>query len=157
MSVKLELFGLDELRQTLRQLPSEMMPEVAAIVEEHARVAAEEIKQGYPVRTTNLHPTTRRKKTWFPPGNLRARVQVGIDRQGLYTRARVKSTAPHSHLYDRDKPTAVRRNKRGANRGQMPAAPLANRMIPKAIRWRARMRKALIDLVTREGFEVSIE
>ena len=62
-------------------------------------------------------------------GKLRAGVRVKDEAPfGDAILVRVRSLAPHSHLYD--KGTAARRTRRGWNRGVMPAQPI---FIPDAI------------------------
>jgi hypothetical protein len=129
------------------------MNEAADIVIDHAERARQEVEAGYPVRTTNLNPTPRRKTRYFPPGNLKARVISLKNRSLVSTAALVQSRAPHAWIFENG--TGTRRTDRGAHRGKMPAAPVSQRMIPKVIRWRARMTQALIALVERAGFTIS--
>jgi hypothetical protein len=151
-SIQLQMDGLDELRDALQKLPEDLANEAADIVLAHADRAQQEITAGYPIRSSNLHPTPRRKSKWFPPGNLHARVVTLKNRSLISTAAIVQSRAPHAWLFENG--SATRRTDRGSNRGKMPAAPMSQRMIPKVIRIRARMVAALIALVERAGFEV---
>lgn len=140
MSASVKLEGLDELRAELRQLPETLKSEAASIVLEAAESCKRETQAAYPSRTGNL----RRGVTMNVDANNRAGVS-----------ARVKSGAHHAHLYDRQTPSNVRKTNSGANRGRMPAAPEAQRMIPIAIRARRRMVMQLIDMVQRQGLEVT--
>lgn len=136
MSTKLELQGLEEFRQALRNLPEELKAEAGAIVQAHADQAQREIVTGYAEKT----------------GNLKTHVKVERDASRFGTAAIVKSTARHAKLYEFG--TTRRQTNAGANRGSMPKADDAHAMIPKVVRIRARMVRALIDLVKRAGFEV---
>jgi hypothetical protein len=132
----LSLDGMNELRETLRALPAELRQGVNQIVVGAAQQAEQDVRNGYPSRT----------------GNLRGGVQMETQQNGLYIAAKVASTAPHATIFE--KGTKVRHTKNGANRGKMPAAPDSARMIPKAIRWRARMVTALTQYVQGLGLQV---
>jgi hypothetical protein len=134
---KLEMKGLSELRAALRQLPEELAREAHVIVTAQAQFAKDQIQRAYPEGRT---------------GNLRGGVTVQSDDQRYGASAIVRSRAKHSHLYEYG--TAQRRTSNGANRGRMPQAPEANRMIPIVVRRRRAMTQALIDLVRRAGFTV---
>lgn len=137
MGVKLELRGLEEFRAALRGLPAHLRDEGAAIVLAHAEQAVREIVSGYPEKS----------------GNLRSHVTVRPSATKFGTGAVVKSAAKHAFIFE--KGTTVRRTNTGANRGRMPAADASKAFIPKAIRARQRMVRALMDLLRRAGFEVS--
>lgn len=134
---RLELQGLEEFRAALRALPDHLREEASAIVLAHAEQAQREIVGGYPQHT----------------GNLRSRVSVRPSATRFGTGALVKSAAKHASIFERG--TAIRQTRAGANRGRMPEAATAQAFIPKAIRVRARMVRALIDLVRRAGFQVN--
>jgi len=153
-SIKMQMEGLDELRKTLQQLPEHLIKEASDIVIAHAELAQREVQDAYPVRTTNLHPTARRRTPWFPPGNLKARVRMVKNRAVVFTSAVVQSRAPHAWLYENGTKGRPRKTDKGWNRGPMPEAPLDKKMIPRVMRIRARMIKALIELVERAGLEV---
>lgn len=136
MSVRLEMQGLSELRQALQNLPEDLTDEASTIVEQHALEAEHQIVEGYPERS----------------GRLRRGVRRDHYRGRFTTHWIVRSRAPHSHLFERG--TARRQTAKGANRGSMPAAPEAQRMVPKVIRRRRAMVEALKDLVRRVGFKV---
>ena len=138
MSFRLTLEGLDELRAALRQLPEALATEASDIVSAHANAAERDIVGGYPQGST---------------GNLRNRVTIEHDRTKVSVSARVRSRSPHAHLFEDG--TARRQTTKGYNRGRMPVAPQDQSMIPKAIRWRARMYARLAAMLEREGFEVS--
>jgi len=153
-NIKMQMDGLDELRSALLKLPADLIEEASDIVLAHADQAEREVRDAYPVRTTNLHPTARRQTPWYPPGNLKARVRGVKNRTVVFTSAIVQSRAPHAWLYENGTKGLKRRTDKGWNRGAMPEAPLDKKMIPRVIRIRARMVKALIELVERAGFEV---
>lgn len=136
--VKVELRGLTELRQALRQLPADLTEEAGAIVLSHAEEAARQIQTAYPVG---------------PTGHLRGGVVVEQRQSPLAATALVRSRARHAHLFERG--TTFRRTDSGANRGTMPEAPINQQMIPIAIRLRGRMVQQLKALVRRAGFEVA--
>jgi hypothetical protein len=138
MAAKVDLQGFADFRAALRALPEDLAHEGSDIVVAHATEAQREIRGGYPQG---------------PTGNLRRGVTLDVDRNAFGTVATVKSHAQHAHLYEAG--TKRRTTRSGANRGVMPPAPEGNRMIPKVIRIRARMRQALIELVKRAGFTVT--
>lgn len=126
MSASLSLDGAKELADALTALPDEWARStLAPIVRQSADSLAADVKSQY---ATN-------KRTSRNPGTLVERVVVepGRDPRGL--RAKVRTKAPHAHLYEYG--TVLRRtNETGASRGTMPANPV---FVPTAIRWRARM------------------
>jgi len=153
-SIKMQMDGLDELRNTLHKLPEHLVDEASDIIVAHAEQAQREVQDAYPVRTTNLHPTARRRTPWYPPGNLKGRVRILKNRAVVFTSAIVQSRAPHAWLYENGTKGRNRTTDKGWNRGAMPEAPLDKKMIPRVIRIRARMVKALMELLQREGFEL---
>jgi hypothetical protein len=137
VAVKIEMQGLAELRAALRQLPEHLTEEASGIVHKHARTAEQRIVQNYPQG---------------PTGNLRRRVGTEHSKSRMTASSRVRSRAPHSHLFENG--TNVRRNAKGANRGRMPEASDAQKMVPAVIRQRRQMVEELKDMVRREGFKV---
>ena len=137
-NIRLQMQGLSELRDALRQLPEALTAQADAIVLAHAEMARADIQGGYPQG---------------PTGNLRAGVRLERNRSKFTTQAIVKSVAKHAVIFERG--TVRRATQRNANRGRMPEASEAQRMIPKAIRARKRMTDALVELVRSEGFEVT--
>ena len=75
-------------------------------------------------------------------GNLRRNVKVKDESFGDAVLGRVRSLARHSHLYE--KGTTMRRTRRGAERGVMPAHPI---FIPRAIQRRAIFKRRVADLM----------
>lgn len=138
MPVRLQMDGLAEFRDALRQLPDDLAQEAGAIVSAHAEDAERRIERAYPEG---------------PTGNLRRGVTVS---QGQHSRfgasAIVRSRAKHASLWE--KGTKMRRTRTGQSRGAMPQPPESNRMIPIVIRVRAQMVRSLIALVRRAGFVV---
>lgn len=138
MSVRLEFDGMAELRAALKAMPSELTHEASAIVVSHAEEAERLVESAYPQG---------------PTGRLRRGVRTQRNLSRTIASAIVKSTAPHSHLFERG--TGARRTRKGWNRGRMPVAPESQRMVPIAIRVRRRMVNQLIAMVERAGFTVS--
>lgn len=136
MPVRLQMAGLTELRDALRQLPEDLARQADFIVSEHAVAAKNDIVRGYPVRT----------------GTLASRVTVTQQRSRVSTQAIVRSRAPHAFIYE--KGTRTRHTDKGASRGRMPAAPPSAAMIPKAQQYRRHMIEKLIELVRSAGFQV---
>lgn len=138
MSVRLELNGMAELREALRNLPEHLAGEASHIVGSVANGAGSEVRQHY-----------KRGKT----GNLIAGVEVAQISTGKAAAGYVvRSKSPHSHLVERG--TVTRRTASGANRGAMKKSPENERMIPIVIRARRRMYGQLADLLRRMGFIV---
>ena len=121
MSASFTITGLDELRNVLEDLPERLKSqEIGPIIRATADGLASELKSAYPTVTgTLVNRITVEKKDEL--------------------RARVRNRAPHAHLYEYG---TVRRYTAGtgANRGTMPAKPT---FVPAAVRWRARMMRAV--------------
>lgn len=138
MSSSFKLDGLNELRAALRELPQDLTSEASVIVLSNAREAQRGTQDGYPEG---------------PTGNLIRGVTMEADHSGrLGVVATVRSRARHSHIFERG--SVVRRTRTGANRGAMPEAPEAQRMIPRVMRRRRIMVEALKALVRKAGFVV---
>lgn len=135
--VRVVLEGLSDLRTALRELPETLTDEAAGIVQAAGLDAKAQIQTAYPEGAT---------------GNLRGGVTVRVNHARASTSAVVRSRARHAHLFEWG--TRARRTRRGANRGAMPEAPQAQRMIPIAIRVRRQMIDRLIALVERAGLTV---
>lgn len=153
MSVRVTLEGFSPFVNALEHLPETLQQEARGIVAAAAEQMGQEQVAAYPIRTTNLHPSLRRRTNWYPPGNLKGRVVVDVTQGAARVQGRVRSQAPHADIWEHG--TKPRRTKAGANRGQMPEPPVEAQMIPRAIRIRRKMRAALADLVRSAGFEVS--
>ena len=135
-SNRLELRGLDEFREALRNLPEDLAREAGAIVLAQAEMAKDQIQRAYPEKT----------------GRLKGGITVNRESDRSGARAIVRSRAPHAHLHEYG--SKPRRTDAGANRGAMPTAAEGERMIPIVMRRRRAMVAALIDLVRRMGFQV---
>ncbi len=118
MSAGLEMDGIVELRAALRELPATLRNEtLGPVVSEAAEGMAGDLKSSYAKVTGTLAD------------------RVVVEQRGDPLRAKVRTKAPHAHLYEYG--TIQRFTKgTGANRGSMPARPT---FIPAAIRWRTRM------------------
>jgi len=124
VSAGFQFEGFDDLSRALEALPEDLSRrELAPVVRSHSEGLATDLRSAYDQGGT---------------GTLAARVVVepGRDLRGL--RMKVRSKAPHAHLYEYG---TVQRFTAGtgANRGTMPARPT---FIPTAIRWRERMKRA---------------
>jgi hypothetical protein len=118
--------GMADLIRSLEQLPEQMKAEAGHIVQDAANGTATEIRQAYPQKDGDL---------------VRG---VEVEQQGEL-RWKVRSRAPHAHLYEYG---TVQRslNSNGANRGTMPAQPT---VIPIAQRRRRRMLDGLKSMLQR--------
>ncbi len=130
MTAKLELQGLDELRQALRSLPDDLAQEAGVIVLAHAEDAQRRAKAGYPEG---------------PTGNLRHRVTLNQDATRFGAKAIVRSRAPHAWLFE------------NGVRGKAPrrTVPESQKFIPAMIQVRRRMVAALIHMVQKAGLTVT--
>lgn len=139
MSAKLEITGLAEFREALRNLPQHLKAEAASIVVSAAEEAKREVQAAYPQG---------------PTGNLKRGVSMSVDAvSGAGVAARVKSNARHVFIFE--KGTRLRKTKTGANRGRMPVAPASQQAIPIFIRVRRKMTAALIAMVQKAGLVVT--
>jgi hypothetical protein len=137
VSVKLELNGMAELREALRNLPETLAGEASHIVEGVANGVASDVRRAYPSRS----------------GRLIGGVQVTRFETGkVAAGAIVKSAAKHAHLFEYG--TASRRTSKGVNRGRMPKAPQNERMVPIVVRARKRMYSQFAEMLRRIGFVV---
>lgn len=124
MSAGFQLEGFDALSRALETLPEDLSRrELAPVVRSHSDGLATELRSSYDQGGT---------------GTLAARVVVEAGRDPRGLRVKVRSKAPHAHLYEYG---TIQRftSGTGANRGTMPAKPT---FIPAAIRWRERMKRA---------------
>lgn len=137
MSARVEWTGLAEFKTALHQLPAELNAEAQQIVIDTAQQAGRDVEAAYPTHS----------------GKLKSGVRTTVETSRAGTSGIVKSTAPHSHIFERG--TRSRRTSSGANRGVMPVAPPDQQMIPIIVRARRAMVAKLIDLVQRAGFVVT--
>jgi len=129
--------GLAEFQASLKRLPDELAGGVGPIVLRHARVAEQDIRAAYPVRTGNLREGMRTE-------------MIAAGRFGAA--ARVVNRAPHSGIFESG--TQARHTKIGANRGAMPPG---NVFIPIAMRERRAMYEDIKDYLRAMGFVVTGE
>ena len=125
--------GMADLIRGLGRLGEHVQVEAAAIVRSSAQIMATRVRGRYTRRT----------------GVLQDRViteEMGRGQSAASLRWKVRSKAPHSHLYEEG---TVERfvASTGARRGRMPARPT---FVPEAVRTRERMREELIALVARQ-------
>ncbi len=124
--------GLDDLREALRNLPSDLAAEASAIV-----VAAAE----------------GAKSDMHYPGELGNHVSVSTVNEGAYgAGAVVRNASKLAYIFENG--TQARHTSIGANRGAMPPGHV---FIPAVIRRRARMWGALKALLERHGLTVTGE
>lgn len=135
MPSRFEIKGRDEFLQALRELPEQLRAEGINLVKGRANGAQVNIKTAY-----LEHKVT---------GNLAAHVKVDIEESAVGIVANVKSTAKHAFIFEHG--TMVRKNKKGANRGSMPAG---NIYIPAMVRARRLLTDDLMGLLERAGLVV---
>jgi hypothetical protein len=134
VSAKLTINSDDFLSQ-LRKLPDELKAEGAHMVEARANGAHATIKGEY-----GAHKHS---------GNLMDHTSVEIEESSGGSVAVVKATAKHAFIFENG--TQIRKNKKGANRGAMPAG---NVFIPAMIRARRLLTEDLVGLLERAGLVV---
>ncbi|HAM41635.1 MAG TPA: hypothetical protein DCP69_09950 [Candidatus Omnitrophica bacterium] len=126
--------GLAEFKAELRNLPAHLRDEADGIVANAANTAAREVVDKYPTVT----------------GNLKDGVKVRKDEAGTFGVAyRVRSTAPHAHLYEYGHMT---KQLKLGGRNRVPGKPT---VVPVAIRRRRQMYDELMAMLRREGFQVT--
>jgi len=139
VSTTLTIHGLDQLKDDLKRLPPELVSDGGSIVTTAAQDAARTIEASYPIG---------------PTGNLKSHVTVAVETSAVHATARVKSTARHAVIFEKGTgPRAWKRN--GKNVGAMPAHKNTASFVDIAVRRRAAMTDALIELVERAGLTVT--
>lgn len=137
MSARVQWEGLDEFLREFGAIPRELHDEGMNIIRGETEGAAVEIAQEYG-RHQHTGRLARSVRTSYPSST----VLVGL----------VRSAAPHSHLFEFG--TKSRKTFKNANRGTMPATSVT---VPIARRRRARMARAMVELLRRKGFQVGNE
>lgn len=126
--------GMAALINGLQRMGEHVQTEAAGIARSTAQIMAARVRPKYARRT----------------GTLQDRVVVEEMARGdggaAALRWRVRSRAPHSHLYERGTLERFVAST-GARRGRMPARPV---FVPEAVRARGRMHQELIALVARQ-------
>jgi hypothetical protein len=152
MSVSVTWTGLNEFSAMLAQLPDALVTDAGEIVQRAASDTKAELLEGYPVG-----PGRKKYGQWYAGGNLRAGVSSNVARAGLRTSARVFSTAPHAHLWERGTvaryTTGRGKVRAGLYRGIMPAHR-SQSLNAIGDRRRAIMNEQLIDMVRAHDLEV---
>jgi hypothetical protein len=143
VTVRLRLEGMDTLLQALHEAPQEIRAEAMDRVRNATEGAANDFRQRL----------VRNRVTGTLANSVRTVYAAADQLVG-----RVRSTAPHSHLFrwgtKRNRTVAGKNGRyRGANRGRMPAAD-APTIVDIARRWRRVMVRDLVALVRGKGFEV---
>lgn len=129
--------GLAELRRQLKALPADLAHEARQDVVDAAESAEAALIQSYPPG---------------PSGGMRRGVKVTIKQTEAAVTATLKSTAPEAHLWEFG--TQVRRTQQGWNRGAAPAH-YNQGVVGIGLRFRRTLNGQLVDLVERNGFEVT--
>jgi hypothetical protein len=158
VSAKVTLDGFEALVRHITDSPQVIRDEGMGIVSEESTGAETEIAGKYPVRAYGRNADR---------GTLRGRVRTEFPSSSILV-AVVRSTAPHSHLYEfgtRDRYTGARNwrtskgerrskstGKRWAFRGKSPEHPVT---VPIARARRSRMTRRLAEMVRRQGYEVT--
>lgn len=132
MSAKLTI---PDFAAALRNLPDELRSEANHMVEARANGAHATIKADYGAHRDS--------------GNLQDHTSLDIEESQFGTIATLKSTAKHAFIFENG--TQIRKNKKGANRGAMPAG---NVFIPAMVRARRLLTEDLVDLLQRAGLVV---
>lgn len=136
----LEIKGLEELREALKKLPPELVTEGGAIVQAHAAETARLIEASYPVG---------------PTGNLKSHVVMDVQTDAVSAVARVRSTAKHAWIFEHGTKQRAWKSKPDRTTGTMPQHKNTASFVDIAVRRRALMTAALIELVERAGLTVS--
>lgn len=131
---RLQISGMAEFREALRNLPSHLVEEASVIVTAHAESARTKIESGYPSKSGNLKSHVK--------------VEIAVSKTGVI--ARVRNTAKHAYIFENG--TQIRKTAFGANRGAMPPQHV---FIPNAIREREAMLDRLIAMVRGQGLVVT--
>lgn len=137
MSNRLELNGLSDLMAALRRLPADLAAEAAEEIDNTVEVTAAALVQSYPIGDT---------------GNLRKGVKRSLRRDPFGASGEVKSTSPHSHLWEFG--TQSRKTRKGWDRGKMDDQ-YNHGLVGIALRERKKLNAKLIEIVKRAGFEVT--
>ena len=143
MSVQIVWTGLEELKEGLRNLPSELTGEAGNHVEAAANAAATAVRTAY-----GAHVVT---------GNLQNHVVVQARAHNQFGASYVvKSTARHAYIFERGTEARHYITKNGVKKlvGKMPAA---NIFVPTVMRHRRSMYDRLNDVLLRIGLQVSGE
>ena len=135
--------GLTDLDQALQTLPQTLHGEAVTYLWRFARAAAAEIQAAYPVVTGNLKRGVRLEQTT-------ARLRTAVD---------VVNRAPHAYIYEHG---TVARHYTGRDKlgrqyvlGARGAARAGNVFLPRAAKWRARYKAAIVQLLRSHGAKVA--
>jgi|SRR5262245_1146135 len=137
MAARLALNGLDQLRDDLLRLPTDLADDADIVVQTITERTAQQLVATYPTGAT---------------GNLRAGVRTRYRRSKGKTTGYVVSTSPHAHLWEYG--TQVRTTREGWNRGRMPSHT-ADGLVSIAMRNRRQLRTAVTNQMRHHGLTVS--
>lgn len=132
---RLLMSGLDELRAALRQLPETLKEEAREIVRDAAEDARIAVDAGYA-----KHVVT---------GSMRGGLKKTDITKGLVPGALLTNTDPEANIFEHG--SQIRKTRTGTSN----PLPPGRIFIPIVVRTRRDMNGKLINLVRRQGFEVS--
>jgi hypothetical protein len=145
MPAALRLFGIQELKIALTNLPTELKGQASKLVLDTAYAAAAEIETAYPQG---------------PTGNLKKGVKVRVLEFGPNAvAAQVRSTAPHAWWNEHGDRLHERETKQKAKRGRMFSKKGIPRpiFVPTMIRYRRAMYLKLAEIIKATGLDVKLE
>jgi len=145
MPAALRVFGIQELKIALTNLPTELKGPASKLVLDTAYAAAAEIEAAYPKG---------------PTGNLKKGVKVRVLEFGPHAvAAQVRSTAPHAWWNEHGEKLHERTTKQGTPRGRMFAKKGIPRpvFVPTMIRYRRAMYLKLAEIIKATGLDVKLE
>ena len=155
MPAALRLFGIQELKIALANLPTELKAPASKLVLDTAYAAAAEIEAAYP-----LGPGTSKNGRKIRPGQLKRGVKVRVlDIGPNAVAAQVRSAAPHAWWYEHGDQLHERRTAQGAKRGRMFSRTGIPRavFVPTMIRYRRAMYLKLAEIIKATGLDVKLE
>jgi len=145
MPAALRLFGIQELKIALTNLPTELKGQASKLVLDTAYAAAAEIQAAYPIG---------------PTGNLKKGVKVRVLEFGPHAvAAQVRSTAPHAWWNEHGDQLHERTTKQRGSRGRMFSKKGIPRpiFVPTMIRYRRAMYLKLAEIIKATGLDVKLE
>jgi hypothetical protein len=155
MPAALRLFGIQELKIALANLPTELKGQASKLVLDTAYAAAAEVEAAYPTGPGNW-----KNGRWVPPGQLKKGVKVRILEFGPHAvAAQVRSTAPHAWWNEHGEKLHERKTNKGVPRGRMFSKKGIPRavFVPTMIRYRRAMYLKLAEIIKATGLDVKLE
>jgi hypothetical protein len=155
MPAALRLFGIQELKIALTNLPTDLKAPASKLVLDTAYAAAAEIEAAYPIG-----PGNSKNGRKIPPGQLKRGVKVRVLEFGPNAvAAQVRSTAPHAWWHEHGDRLHERETKQKAKRGRMFSKKGIPRpvFVPTMIRYRRAMYFKLAEIIKATGLDVKLE